>query len=128
MKKIALLASLLLAALYAVAQDRVVPYTQADRDRLVRVEARLDEFQKAVDQRFQDQQRVMDQRFEAVEKRLDTMQSTILTLMSLTIGLVVALFGYIVWDRRTTLAPLERELKMQSERLERVENRTKLIT
>ena len=46
-------------------------FTQADRERLIRLEATLETFMKATDQRFQDLRQDMNKRFEQVDKRFE---------------------------------------------------------
>jgi hypothetical protein len=61
----------------------------------------------------------IDQRFAAVEKRLDDLFAMMLTMFSALVLLIVSLFGYIVWDRRTALRPLESRLARLEQDLER---------
>jgi len=51
---------------------------------------------------------------EALGKRLDDSNNTILVLFGSLITLIVALFGYIAWDRRTMMKPV-------LEKIERIE-------
>jgi len=51
---------------------------------------------------------------EALAKRLDDSNNTMLVLFGSLITLIVALFGYIAWDRRTMMKPV-------LERIERIE-------
>ena len=51
---------------------------------------------------------------EALAKRLDDLNNTMLVLFGSLITLIVALFGYITWDRRTVMKPA-------LERIERIE-------
>ena len=51
---------------------------------------------------------------EALGKRLDDSNNTMLVLFGSLITLIVALFGYIAWDRRTMMKPM-------LERIERIE-------
>ena len=51
---------------------------------------------------------------EALSKRLDDSNNTMLVLFGSLITLIVALFGYIAWDRRTMMKPM-------LERIERIE-------
>ena len=46
----------------------------------------------------------------AMDKRFTSLENTMLTMFSALIMLIVALFGYIAWDRRTALKPLERKV------------------
>ncbi|MBF0201912.1 MAG: hypothetical protein HQK66_11490 [Desulfamplus sp.] len=43
--------------------------------------------------------------FEAISKRIDDSNSTMLVLFSSIMLLIVALFGYMIWDRRTMMKP-----------------------
>ena len=43
---------------------------------------------------------------EALHKRLDDSNNTMLVLFGSLITLIVALFGYIAWDRRTMMKPV----------------------
>ena len=88
-----------------------VPYTLEDRDRLIRIEASLQEFKASVDKRF-----------EQVDKRFDQMLGFMGILASVFGGLVAVTIGFAVWDRRTALAPAiskSRELEEREERIER---------
>lgn len=72
-----------------------VPFTLEDRDRLIRLEARLSEIEKrfeSIDKRFES----IDKRFESIERQIDR-QSLIFTT------LVVAVIGLALWDRRTII-------------------------
>ncbi len=75
---------------------------------------------EAVDQRFASMEKNMDQRFAALDKRLDDQFAmSLLAMFSAIILLIVSLFGYIVWDRRTALRPLETRLAQLEQDLER---------
>ena len=43
---------------------------------------------------------------ESLGKRMDDMNATMLTLFSTMVALILALFAYIAWDRRTMLKPV----------------------
>ena len=47
---------------------------------------------------------------EALGKRLDTSNNTMLVLFSSIVTLIIALFGYIAWDRRTMIKPMLEQL------------------
>lgn len=90
-------------------------------ERLIRLEEGQKALRSDMNQRFE----TIDQRFEAVDQRLNELrsdmnsriiglQNTMLALFGAIITLIVALFGYIVWDRRTMVKPL-------AERLDRLE-------
>lgn len=64
----------------------------------------------AVDQRFA----AVDQRFEAIDRRLDFIQQ----LMLVTIVGIFGLIGFIIWDRYSTLRPMDTRLRGLEEDLE----------
>lgn len=68
----------------------------------------------SVNQRFDDMNRSVNQRFDDVNRRISDLQSTMLALFSSMVALILALFAYIAWDRRTMLKPI-------ADRLDRVE-------
>ena len=74
-----------------------VPYTLEDRDRLIRVEARLGE----IDKRFED----FNKRFESLERQIDR-------LAVISTALVVCIIGFALWDRRTMIRPFEDKVKV----------------
>ncbi|MBF0591374.1 MAG: hypothetical protein HQL02_04730 [Nitrospirae bacterium] len=99
-------------------------FTQADRDRMTRLEVKLEEGLKAVNQRIDtinqrldDNLKAINQRFDAINQRLDDYRGLMYVILS---GMFV-LVGFILWDRRTTLAPVvrtTREIEARTEKLE----------
>ena len=78
----------------------------------------IDKRFESIDRRFEsiDKRFVsVDSRFESLERRIDGLQHTMLMLFGALITLIVALFGYIAWDRRTIVKPLQ-------ERLDKIEH------
>lgn len=67
------------------AKEVAIPYSMADRERLVRVETKLE---------------AMDRRIDDVGKKID-MLAYIFT------ALVVGVFGFALWDRKTTVKPVK---------------------
>ena len=99
-------------------------FTQADRERLIRLEATLETFMKAVDKRFegvdkrfegidkrfeelrQDMNKrfeQVDKRFEQVDKRFEQMMNFMWILASIFAAMTVANIGFAYWDRRTII-------------------------
>ncbi len=93
------LASILLSLIFVAsfAQSQEVPYTLEDRDRLVRVESRIDALEMKVDARF-DQ---LNSKFEQLNSRIDTL----FWVISLLAMLMILVFGFLIWDRRSALKP-----------------------
>lgn len=77
------------------------------------LEARMDQRFEAIDQRFEAFQQQIDQRFEAVDRRfeaIDQQLDKIWALMLVMIAGIFGLIGYIVWDRKTALRPVEQRI------------------
>ena len=96
------------------AQEQIISYTQADRDRMVRVEAqidalnkRMDDFTSNSDSRFAG----VNDKFDEVNKKIDRLEDKFDSYFMWGFGLVLmsifGLMGFIIYDRRTTLAPVE---------------------
>ncbi len=102
-KKIFILA--LIASLFifvSICSAKEVSFTQEDRERLIR----LEEGQKHI----QEQIRTTNQ-------RIDDLRD----LIYVVIGGMIALVGFVIWDRRSALAPAIRKNRELEERQERVE-------
>ncbi|MBI4688874.1 MAG: hypothetical protein HY754_01160 [Nitrospirae bacterium] len=105
---ISILFTALLIASFAFAKE--IPYTQEDRDRLIRVETKLD---------------AMEKRFDSEIKQLrEDMNSQFNRLAAIFTALVVFTLGFAIWDRRTMVRPFEDKVKRIEDDIS--ENRTKL--
>ena len=100
---------LLIQAIPTKSQDQqVVPYSLADRDRMIRNESKLEVLETkidALDAKFTAKFDGVNDRFESLEKRFDFLS----TLFFWGFGILVTLFifnlGYTIWDRRTAMKP-----------------------
>jgi len=106
-----------LLCLPALAQEKqvVVPYTLADRDRAIRLEAKMEAndvkiealeskieaLESKMDVKFEALETKMDVKFEAVNARIDYL----FWLQGVIVALILFMFGYMIWDRRTALQP-----------------------
>src|SRR5665647_2254760 len=99
MKKLLILVFVLLFSgiLKAQEQQVVVPYTLADRDRTIRLEAKME----ALESKMDSQESKMDVKFEAVNARIDYL----FWLQGVIVALILFMLGYMIWDRRTALQP-----------------------
>ena len=87
------------------------------------LEAKMDQRFDAVDQRFESMEAGINQRFEAVNQRFESMEAGfnqrfnfLENLLMVVIAGIFGLIGYIVWDRKTALQPVEeRLLKLENE-------------
>jgi len=71
-----------------------------------RMDQRFETFQQQIDERFEAFQQQIDQRFEAVDQQLDKIWALMLVMIAGIFGLI----GYIVWDRKTALRPVEQRI------------------
>ena len=89
--------------------NQAVPYTLDDKDRMIKVETKLGALEDRVD--------VLDK---SLNKRIDGLEDNINRLedkfdtyftwgFGMVLGAIFVLFGFILYDRRTTLAPVKRE-------------------
>jgi prefoldin subunit 5 len=134
------------------AWSKEVPYTLEDRDRLIRVETRLEGVDKRfeqidkrfeqidkrfeqidkrfeqIDKRFEQIDKrfeQVDKRFEQVERRIERLENIMMWGFGLLFTGMMGLVGFVLWDRRTALAPAIRKNKELEEREERLEHALK---
>ncbi len=119
LKKLIILSILMLWVSSATIAGEV-PFTLEDRDRLTRIEARLDSFEKRFDQ--------VDKRFtelrEDMNKRFEQMFNFVLILATIFTAITAATIGFAVWDRRTMVRPFESKVKQIEERIEKIDKDT----
>lgn len=105
---------------FVSAQDKSVPFTLDDRDRIIRMEQRLD----AIDKRFEQ----IDKRFEQVDKRFEELRSDmnarfeqqnnfLIIIVGLFTTITAATIGFALWDRRTMIRPFEMKVKSIDEEI-----------
>ncbi len=71
------------------------------------INERFEQQNQVINQRFEQQNQVINQRFDDIHQLIDK----IWTLMMVVIAGIFGLIGYIVWDRKTALKPLEKKLE-----------------
>lgn len=73
---------------------------------LAELKVGLKNLEKSIDQRFKSLEKSIYARFESIEKRFSFLEN----LMMILIAGVFGLIGFVVWDRKTALRPLEKKL------------------
>jgi len=68
---------------------------------------KLDHFEKSNNKRFESLEKSIDKRFEGIDKRFDFIANLMLVMLAGIFGLI----GFIVWDRKTALRPLEKRME-----------------
>jgi len=94
---------------------REVPFTLEDRERIIR----LEEGQKALMQRIED----TNKRIDDTNRRIDDVINIMLWGFGVLFAGMMTLIGFVIWDRRTALAPAikrTRDLEEREEKIERV--------
>jgi predicted PurR-regulated permease PerM len=91
-----------------------------DREIVERL-TRLEEGQKFIIQHFEQRFDVVNQRFDDMNQRITEQHQTMLALYGSLVALIIALFGYIAWDRRTMFRPLKERMEQVELKLERLE-------
>uniref|UniRef100_A0A7C4XF48 Uncharacterized protein n=1 Tax=candidate division WOR-3 bacterium TaxID=2052148 RepID=A0A7C4XF48_UNCW3 len=104
MRKIGINGAVLLLAICVMLFAKEIPFTLEDRDRLIKIETTLKEFQASVDKRFES----IDKRFESIDKRFDQLTNLMIGIVAAFAGIVAVTIGFAIWDRRTALTPVIR--------------------
>lgn len=100
-----------------------VSFTLEDRDRLIRMETSLKEFKESVDKRFEQ----VDKRFEQVDRRIERVESVMMWGFGLLFTSMLGMVGFVLWDRRTAVAPVARVLREKEEDIEELRKRERAI-
>jgi len=82
---------------------------------------RLDQRFEAVDQRFD----AVDQRFEGITQQISELKSFMLWGFGILFAGMFSLVGFVLWDRRTALAPAVSKYSALEEREEKLEKALK---
>ena len=117
MRFIAVILFLLFTAGNVSPQDNntPVPFTLGDRDRLMRNEQKIDALRTEMNVRFKS----VDTQFESVNERIDSVNGRIddlkdqigflTTLIIFVLGGLMSLIGFVIYDRRTAIKPVQRD-------------------
>lgn len=113
LRKIFALSFLLIVFVSISSAGDEIAFTHDDRDRIIR----LEEGQKGLNLRFDEGQKALNQRF---DDQRDDIQD-IRNLLYVVISGIFALIAFVLWDRRTAIAPVVKKNKELEEREERLE-------
>ena len=101
MKHILFLLLFSLMSISIMAQTQEVPYTLDDRDRVIRVEAKME----VLDIKMESLETKMDIKFDSQQRQLNDIKTLFYWGFGILITLFVFMFGYMIWDRRTAMKP-----------------------
>lgn len=105
MKRILLLISLLtilspVAGAFAKQPSQQVPFTQEDKERLIRVEVKLEEGQK-----------IINQRLDNIDRAIQDIRDDAKWNFRLLLGAIAIMIGLLFWDRRTAIGSVEKRIR-----------------
>lgn len=106
---------------FSLSFAKEVSFTQEDRDRLIKLEAKVDEGFKALNQRIDDTKASLQKQIDSLQKQIDDLKTFMLWGFGILFGGMEILIGFVIWDRRTALAPAIRKTQELEEREERLE-------
>jgi predicted nucleic acid-binding Zn-ribbon protein len=138
---------LIFTSLPAQDNNTPVPFTLGDRDRLMRNEQNLKSLRiemnakfeavnakfEAIDKRFDaiDNRFVaIDNRFSAMDSKFDSLQKQIdynSTLLFVLLAAVMSLIGFVIYDRRTAIKPVQKEQEEQAEEIRKLQRENNLF-
>ncbi len=90
-------------------------------ERLTKVETKLDEGQKAINQRFDDVNKRFDDMSNSFNRRFDELRGFMIWGFGVMFAGMWTLIGFVLWDRRSALAPAIRKNKELEEREDELE-------
>ena len=109
MKQIILSTIFIFTTLNAFSQN--APSQNATTDDIKMLIHQMDKRFEQVDKRFDLMQKQIDKRFEQVDKRFEESHQLSMTI----IYIIVALFGFIIWDRRSMMSATKKEIVKELE-------------
>lgn len=95
----------LMLMLLTFAFSREVSFTQEDRDRLIRMEERVITLEKRIDSL----EKRIDSMERSISQRIEDMQTFMLWGFGILFGGMGILMGFVIWDRRTAVEPVQKE-------------------
>jgi len=97
--------------------NRAVPFTLQDRDRIMRTEQKVESLRKEMNTRFESMEKEMNTRFAAMDTKFESQQQQINDLKTMffwgfgiMISMMIFMLGYMIWDRRTALNPVREKV------------------
>ena len=134
MKKLSIIAVFMTFTVSLLAQSNEIPFTQDHRDRLIRLEDQYHSLRKEIQslrnemhseiqslhRETQSLHREMNIKFDSIQIQINDIKSFMLwgfgILFGVTITSMIGLVGFVLWDRRTTLAPVVEATKKLAKR------------
>ena len=96
--------SIIVISLMVPPLSQAEEFTQKDRERLIRLETKVEEGQKVL------QRQITDLRA-TTQRQTDDLRALILWGFGILFGGMGLLIGFVIWDRRTALEPVAKKYK-----------------
>lgn len=110
-------------------------FTDEDRARMIRTESRLDALEKRMEDGFIQMEKrfeQVDKRFEQVDKRFEEHLTYIGYIIGLFATICAVLIAFTLWDRRSSLKPLEKKVDTLDSEIVKIKNtknlQSKIVT
>jgi len=119
---------------------RPIPYTQKDRDLLIKLDERtkyleqlINERTNYLNERTKYLEQLINERTDNLQKQIDDLRDDLDDLredmkwqFGVLFTLIVALFGFIIWDRRTFMKPFEEKVISLNEETKNIKEKVQL--
>jgi chaperonin cofactor prefoldin len=118
MKKIFFIIIVLISVTVS-AYGKPVEFTQEDRDRIIRLEEGQRNLENRIirlETKVESLEKGIDNLKESMQKQIDNLMTLMLWGFGMLFGSMLALVGFVIWDRRTALEPAIK----RNEKLEKV--------
>ncbi|MBI4647101.1 MAG: hypothetical protein HY738_11050 [Bacteroidia bacterium] len=89
---------------FSIAETKEIPFTLDDRDRIIRLEEKVESLRNEINAKFESQ----NVKFDSQQIQINDLKNLFYWGFGVMVALMIALFGYIVWDRKTVLKPVEK--------------------
>ena len=99
-----LIFSIIVIGLMVPPPSQAEEFTQKDRERLIRLETKVEEGQKTL------QRQITDLKVDT-QRQTDDLKTLILWGFGILFGGMGLLIGFVIWDRRTALEPVAKKYK-----------------
>jgi tetrahydromethanopterin S-methyltransferase subunit G len=107
MKKVIVLL-FLFVGLSASAQEKVLPYTLEDREKLIRIEGKIETLESKIEtleSKIENLEKRMEAGFSDIRQQINQLNTNIYSLFGSCIGLIAVLIAFMLWDRRSAMLP-----------------------
>ncbi|MFN7066072.1 MAG: hypothetical protein ACK4OF_08005 [Aquificaceae bacterium] len=125
---------LILLLFIGIAFAKEVPFTQEDRERLIRLEVKVEGLQRQIDDLRATTQKQIDdlklsnqKQIEGLQRQMDDLKTFMLWGFGILFGDMGILTGLVMWDRRTTMSPMVKKTREVEDKSERIEKAIKEV-